>query len=146
MREEKTRQPIPNPKLIEEYQTHQIGAKLFANAGFGIFANEKFEFANYRVAECITGEGRRIHKEMKSKGQKEPYNFTIVFGFTDSTFFKLNEADNSIAERDRIYNFIQVCKDKLGITVELKNVFLNSIFYGKKIGLLDGQAMKPMNL
>ena len=39
-----------------------------------------------KVAECITGEGRRIHKEMESKGQKEPYNFTIVFGFTDSTF------------------------------------------------------------
>jgi len=24
-------------KLIEEYQTHQLGAKLFANAGFGLF-------------------------------------------------------------------------------------------------------------
>ena len=26
-------------KLIEEYQTHQLGAKLFANAGFGLFGN-----------------------------------------------------------------------------------------------------------
>jgi DNA polymerase elongation subunit (family B) len=74
-------------KLIEEYQTHQIEDKLFANAGFGIFGNEYFEFANYRVAECITGGRRHIHKEMESKEQNEPYNFKIVYGFTDYTFF-----------------------------------------------------------
>lgn len=28
--------------LVEEYQTHQLGAKLFANAGFGLFGNEYF--------------------------------------------------------------------------------------------------------
>jgi DNA polymerase I len=130
LKEEKTRQSSADPRLIEEYQTHQIGAKLFANAGFGIFANEKFEFANYQVAECITGEGRRIHKEMESKGQKEPYNFTIVFGFTDSTFFKYSREYSN--DENKIYNFIKDCKESMGIIVELKNVFLNSIFYGKK--------------
>ena len=29
-------------KLVEEYQTHQLGAKLFANAGFGLFGSEFF--------------------------------------------------------------------------------------------------------
>jgi DNA polymerase, archaea type len=53
-------------KSIEEYQTHQLGVKLFVNAGFGLFGNEYFEFANYQVAECITAEGRRIHKQMES--------------------------------------------------------------------------------
>jgi DNA polymerase, archaea type len=117
--------PNPNPFLIEDYQTHQLGAKLFANAGFGLFGHEYFKYSNYQVAECITAEGRRIHKEMEKKGQNEPYNFEVVFGFTDSTFFK-NATDEMIQE------FIKDCKENLGIIVELKNVFINSIFYGKK--------------
>jgi DNA polymerase, archaea type len=87
--------------------------------------NEYFEFANYQVAECITAEGRRIHKHMESLAQNEPYNFEVVFGFTDSTFF-------SGATDTKVQDFIQSCKDKLGVIVELKNVFLNSIFYLKK--------------
>jgi DNA polymerase elongation subunit (family B) len=115
----------PNPFLIEDYQTHQLGAKLFANAGFGLFGHEYFKYSNYQVAECITAEGRRMHKEMEKKGQSEPYNFKVIFGFTDSTFFK-------DATDDMIQMFIKDCKDNLGITVELKNIFVNSIFYGKK--------------
>jgi DNA polymerase I len=124
LKEEKEK-PDCDSKLIEEYQTHQLGAKLFANAGFGLFGNEYFEFANYQVAECITAEGRRIHRQMESLAHNEPYDFKIVFGFTDSTFFN--------AESDlRVQDFIQKCKDELGVTVELKTVFVNSIFYLKK--------------
>jgi DNA polymerase, archaea type len=114
-----------NRMLVEEYQTHQLGAKLFANAGFGLFGNEYFEFANYHVAECITAEGRRIHKQMELLAQNEPYKFKVVFGFTDSTFFN---ADTDA----KVQDFIQRCKDELGVTVELKTVFVNSIFYPKK--------------
>jgi DNA polymerase, archaea type len=124
LKEEKQK-PGCNSKSIEEYQTHQLGAKLFANAGFGLFGNEYFEFANYQVAECITAEGRRIHKQMESLAQNEPYKFKVVFGFTDSTFFN--------AETDiKVQDFIQRCKDELGVIVELKTVFVNSIFYPKK--------------
>lgn len=115
----------PNPFLVEEYQTYQLGAKLFANAGFGLFANKYFKYSNYQVAECITAEGRRIHKQMEKKGQCEPYNFGVIYGFTDSTFFK-------DATDDMIQMFIKDCEDNLGITVELKNVYVISIFYGKK--------------
>ena len=123
--EEEKRKPVWDSKLIEEYQTHQLGAKLFANAGFGLFGNEYFDFSNYQVAECITAEGRRIHKQMESLAQNEPFNFKVVFGFTDSTFFN--------AETDiKVQDFIQRCEDELGVTVELKTVFINSIFYLKK--------------
>jgi len=88
LKEEKAKS-TPTLNLIEKYQTQQLGAKLFANAGFGLFGNEYFEFSNYQVAECITAEGRRIHNQMEAMGQNEPYNFQIVFGFTDSTFFKV---------------------------------------------------------
>jgi DNA polymerase, archaea type len=112
-------------KLVEEYHTHQLGAKLFANAGFGLFANEYFEFSNYQVAECITAEGRVIHKQMESLAQNEPYNFRVVFGFTDSTFF-------SGATDTKVQDFIKSCKGKLGVIAELKSVFINAIFYAKK--------------
>ncbi len=129
LKEEKGKQ-VPDLILIEEYNTYQIGAKLFANAGFGLFANEYFEFSNYKVAECITGEGRRIHKSMETMAQKSPFNFDIVFGFTDSIFARLkDDIENS---EDLIQKFIAKCKEDLGITVEIKNKFENSIFYGKK--------------
>jgi DNA polymerase elongation subunit (family B) len=118
--------PDNDSNLIEEYQTHQLGAKLFANAGYGLFGNEYFEFANYQVAECITAEGRRIHTQMELLAQNEPFQFNVVFGFTDSTFFNAGE------DILKVQKFIQTCKDKLGVTVELKTVFTNSIFYPKK--------------
>jgi len=124
LKEEKDR-PIPDAQQVEEYQTQQLGAKLFANAGFGLFGNEYFEFTNYQVAECITAEGRRIHRQMEAMGMREPYNFKVVFGFTDSTFFEVGTVAH-------IQNFISGCKDKLGVIVELKHVFISSIFYGKK--------------
>ena len=124
LKEEKEK-PDCDSKLIEEYHTHQLGAKLFANAGFGLFGNEYFEFSNYQVAECITAEGRRIHKQMELLAQNKPFNFKVVFGFTDSTFF--NGGTDT-----KVHDFIQSCKDKLGVIVELKTVFINSIFYPKK--------------
>jgi DNA polymerase I len=124
LKEEKEK-PDHDLKLIEEYQTHQLGAMLFANAGFGLFSNEYFEFANYQVAECITAEGRRIHKQMELLAQNEPFNFKVVFGFTDSTFFN---ADTDT----KVEDFIERCKDDLGVLVELKAIFVNSIFYLKK--------------
>jgi DNA polymerase, archaea type len=112
-------------RSIEEYQTHQLGAKLFANAGTGLFGNEYFEFRNYRVFECITAEGKRIHKQMELMAQDKPYNFKVVYGFTDSIFF-------SEATDTKVQDFIQACKNKLGVTVELKTVLTNSIFCPKK--------------
>ncbi|MGB8935122.1 MAG: DNA polymerase domain-containing protein [Candidatus Nitrosopolaris sp.] len=129
MLKEEKEKPDSDSKMIEEYQTHQLGAKLFANAGFGLFANQYFEFSNYQVAECITAEGRLVHKQMESLAQNEPFNFNVVFGFSDSAFFKDAAAGMDLT---KVHDFIQTCKHKLGVVVELKTVFLNSIFYLKK--------------
>jgi hypothetical protein len=53
---------------------------------------------------------------MKSmaQAQNEPFNFKVVFGFTDSTFFN-GGTDTKVHD-------IQSCKDKLGVIVELKTV------------------------
>lgn len=137
LNEEKSK-TVPNIYIIEEFQTHQIGAKLFANSGFGLFASEYFKFSNYKVAECITGEGRRIHRQMESLASNHPFNFEVVFGFTDSIFFRIDEK-NSNLEKD-IQNFIDICRVRFGITLEIKNIFKNSIFYGIKnrfVGISD---------
>jgi DNA polymerase, archaea type len=127
LREEKDKVK-PDLMLIEEYDTRQIGAKLFANAGYGVFGNPRFKYANYQVAECITGEGRRILKQMTTLAKSEPYNFDVVFGFTDSVFFK----DVGGIDDKKVGDFIQDCQTKFEVTPEKKNVFMNSILYGKK--------------
>jgi DNA polymerase elongation subunit (family B) len=140
LKDEKSK-AVPNNFLIEEFHTLQIGAKLFANSGFGLFANEYFEYSNYKVAECITGEGRRIHKQMEVLASNSPFNFDIVFGFTDSIFFKIDKIDTS-NPKESIRNFIDKCKEQFGITLEIKNVFTNSIFYGIKnriVGLPENE-------
>jgi DNA polymerase, archaea type len=117
--------------LIEEYETRQKGAKLFANAGFGLFANEYFEFSNYKVAECITGEGRRLHRDMEELAKE--FDLDIVFGFTDSVFVKLsNLGGEQQDDLKLVQSFIDECNKRFAITVELKNTLVNSIFYGKK--------------
>jgi DNA polymerase, archaea type len=63
---------------------------------------------------------------MELLAQNEPFQFNVIFGFTDSTFFKAR------ADIIKVQEFIQTGKDKLGVTVELKTVFINSIFYPKK--------------
>jgi DNA polymerase elongation subunit (family B) len=141
-KKEKDKQ-YPNPIFIEEYQTYQLGAKLFANSGYGLFANEHFEFSNYKVAECIIGQGRKIHKTMEHLAHQPPFNFEIVFGFTDSIFVKVREENSE----DLIKEFIVRCKEELGITVELKNRFENSIFYGKKnrfVAWTDKESEEPI--
>jgi DNA adenine methylase len=62
---------------------------------------------------------------MESLAQSEPLNLKIVFGFTDSIF--LHGRTNK-----QMQDFIQICKNKLGVVVELKNIFTKSIFYAKK--------------
>jgi DNA polymerase elongation subunit (family B) len=121
----------PNQVLIEEYNIQQTAAKIFANSGYGLCGNEYFGLSNYKVAECITGEGRRIHKKMEIMAQQEPFNFEIVFGFTDSIFVRVNEENSFVDSENKIQQFIAKCKEELAVTVELKNVFVNSILYGK---------------
>lgn len=99
-----------------------------------MFGNSFFEFSNYKVAECITAEGRRIHLKMEEMARQEPFNFEIVFGFTDSIFVKVADCIDNLEEEEetKIKQFISKCKEELDVTVEVKNIFQNSIVYGKK--------------
>ena len=128
IKEEKSK-PNPNNFLIDEYNMQQLAAKVFANVGYGLFGSEYFGYSNYKVAECITAEGRRIHKQMEIIAQEDPFNFEIVFGFTDSIFIRVDSKTSK--KESLIREFIDKCKKELGMTIEIKNVFVNSILYGE---------------
>src|SRR5215217_1495782 len=112
-----------NNKIIE-YEARQTALKLLANAGYGAFAREEFDFSDYRVSELITGYGRLIHKQLE-RIALEKFGFETVFGFTDSIFIKN-------ASIETINNFITEFKQRFNVTLERKNRFLNTIIFDKK--------------
>jgi DNA polymerase elongation subunit (family B) len=63
---------------------------------------------------------------MERIGKSAPYNFKMIFGFTDSTFL------TDVGSTERSKQFIAECKERLGVTVELKNIFKNMIVIAHK--------------
>jgi DNA polymerase I len=111
-------------RKIIQYNARQMALKLLANAGYGVFAMETFDFSDYRVSELITGYGRLIHKQLQ-KIASEKYGLETIFGFTDSIFIKN-------AGTETINGLITECKNKYHVTLEHKNQFINTIIFGKK--------------
>jgi ATP-dependent DNA helicase DinG len=110
-----------DPVKLIQYNARQMALKLLANAGYGVFAMETFDFSDYRVSELITGYGRLIHKELQ-KIALEKYGLETVFGFTDSIFIKN-------ASLDTIEHLILECKEKHHVTLEHKNRYINTIIF-----------------
>jgi DNA polymerase, archaea type len=113
-----------DPAKLVQYNARQVALKLLANAGYGVFAMETFDFSDYRVSEIITGCGRLIHKQLQ-KIALERYGLDTVFGFTDSLFIKN-------ASLETINQLIAECKEKYHVTLEHKNRFMNTIIFDKK--------------
>jgi DNA polymerase, archaea type len=128
LKEEELAKPKPDSNLVEEYQIGQIGAKLYSNAGFGLFGNEHFKFSNYKVFECITAEGRRIQRQMESIAKTK--GFDVIYGFTDAIFVKDKDKDLVGLKEEKVHKYIQLINNQFNVTVELKTTFVNSIFYG----------------
>jgi DNA polymerase, archaea type len=128
-----------DPIKLVQYNARQMALKLLANAGYGVFAMETFDFSDYRVSEVITGYGRLIHKQLQ-KIASEKYGLETVFGFTDSIFIKN-------ASLERINELILECRDKYHVTLEHKNRFINTIIFDKKnrfIAWTGDSANKPI--
>jgi DNA polymerase, archaea type len=125
LREEKNK-PEENrdSQKIVQYNARQTALKLLANAGYGVFAREEFDFSDYRVSELITGYGRLIHKQLQ-KIASEKYGLETIFGFTDSIFIKN-------AGIETINGLITECKNKYQVALEHKNRFINTIVFDKK--------------
>jgi DNA polymerase elongation subunit (family B) len=111
-------------RKIFQYTARQMALKLLANAGYGVFARQDFDFSDYRVSELITGYGRLIHKQLQ-KIALEKYGLETIFGFTDSIFVK-NGTLVTINE------FIMECKNRFHVTLEHKSRFINTIVFDKK--------------
>jgi hypothetical protein len=114
-----------------------MALKLLANAGYGIFALEMFDFSDYRVSEVITGYGRLIHKQLQ-KTALEKYGLETIFGFTDSI---------KNANLETINDLILECKEKYHVVLEHKNRFINTIIFNKEnrfIAWTGNSADKPI--
>jgi DNA polymerase elongation subunit (family B) len=114
-----------NKKIIE-YEARQTALKLLANAGYGVFALENFDFSDYRVVELITGHGGLIHKQIEKVAASEKYRFETIFGFTDSVLIR------NVSSVESIDGFITEVKQKFNITLEHKNRFRNMLIFDKQ--------------
>jgi DNA polymerase, archaea type len=122
-----------------QYNARQMALKLLANAGYGVFAMETFDFSDYRVSEVITGYGRLIHKQLQ-KVALEKCGLQTIFGFTDSIFIKN-------ASIDVINQLISECKERYRVTLEHKNRFVSTIIFDKKnrfVAWTGNSADKPI--
>jgi DNA polymerase elongation subunit (family B) len=140
-------------ELINYYEARQLALKLLANAGYGAFARNEFDYSDYRVSEIITGYGRLIHKQMEKMGF-EHYGFQTVFGFTDSIFIRNGTASAAAANtpttessNQYISKFLEDCQNQLNIKLEHKNRFMFTIIFDKKnryIAWTGSSADKPI--
>jgi DNA polymerase elongation subunit (family B) len=97
--------------------------KILINSGYGVFGNEYFEYADYRVADIIAGYGRFTLNKMKEIA--ESFGFKIIYGDTDSLF--LQGGDESKLEL-----FIKACHNTLKVDVELDKKFKRILFNGNR--------------
>jgi DNA polymerase, archaea type len=113
-----------DPLKLIQYNARQMALKLLANAGYGVFAMETFDFSDYRVSEVITAYGRLIHKQLQNTASGE-YGLDTVFGFTDSIFVKNGNLET-------INELIIDCKEKYHVALEHKNRYMNTKIFAKK--------------
>jgi DNA polymerase I len=104
-------------------EVKQLGLKILLNGGYGLFGNPFFKYADVRVAELITAYGRYTLREMQRI--VPAHAFAVVAGDTDSLFLD-GGTDSGVSA------LIAECKDKLGVTVELKEVYSKFVNIKKK--------------
>jgi DNA polymerase I len=104
-------------------EVKQLGLKILLNGGYGLFGNLFFKYANVRVAELITAYGRYTLREMQRIAPG--HGFAVVAGDTDSLFLD-GGTDSGVS------TLIAECKDRLGVTVELKEVYSKFVNIKKK--------------
>lgn len=116
----------------------QLALKNLINGCYGLFGSEFFEFSDYRVAELTTAYGRQTLQHMQHIA-KEVYNFTIIYGDTDSLFVTDLKKENDIMK------FIAECSILLDIDVEVSKVYKKFLITKKKhyIGIHQDDGTEP---
>jgi DNA polymerase elongation subunit (family B) len=101
--------------------------------------NNFFEFADYQVAELTTAFGRQTLQFMQHIAN-EVYDFTIIYGDTDSIFV------TDVKKENDIIKFITECSILLDIDVGLSEVFKKFLIVKKKhyIGILEDENTEPV--
>ncbi|HEX9319022.1 MAG TPA: DNA polymerase domain-containing protein [Nitrososphaeraceae archaeon] len=139
------------PRLLQQFRDErsrrqdlgnepmQLALKNLINGCYGIFGSNFFEFADYRVAELTTAYGRQALQYMQHIA-KEVYDFSIIYGDTDSLFVTDVKRENDIMK------FIAECSILLDIDVEESDVYSRFLITKKKhyIGIPSDQSKDPI--
>jgi len=91
----------PNYILIEISNSSEV-LNYFRKQILDHLQTNTWSFQTIKVAECITGEGRRIHKVMEVIARDQSFNFEIDFGFKDFIFVKTRDENNDKENSEKL--------------------------------------------
>jgi DNA polymerase I len=138
------------PRLLQQYrderfrqqelgnESMQLALKNLINGCYGIFGTDFFPFADYRVAELTTAYGRQTLQYMHHVA-KEVYDFSVIYGDTDSIFA------TDVKKENDIMKFIAECSISLDIDVEESHIYKKFLITKKKhyIGISTDVKREP---
>ncbi|MEM2024776.1 MAG: DNA-directed DNA polymerase I [Desulfurococcaceae archaeon] len=105
------------------YDVVQKAIKVFVNASYGVFGDEKFSLYSPAVAESVTALGRRSFMNIVLKAAE--MGVKTLYGDTDSIFVW----DPSQMQLELLQRWIQ---QTLGLDIEVDKEFIFTIFTGLK--------------
>ena len=108
-----------------EYGLKSTATKIFSNAGYGVFGNKYFEYADVRTAELITAFGRTRLLALKELAESKEFKFEVLYGDTDSVFL-LNCPPNKIKA------FEELCVKQLKIPARYEKTFTHLLLVSAK--------------
>ncbi|MEM0505700.1 MAG: DNA-directed DNA polymerase I [Thermosphaera sp.] len=111
------------PELLAWYEVVQRAIKVFINASYGVFGDEKFSLYSPAVAESVTAMGRKSFYTIVRKAAD--LGVKTLYGDTDSIFVWAPTQD----QLKRLQTWIL---DRLGLEIEIDKVFTYVVFTGLK--------------
>ena len=117
----------PDPNKRRDYKNRSNVYKILINSVYGQMGARFAKYENVIAAELVTRYGRATIKECV-RIAKEEMNWNVIYGDTDSLFIN-NISEITLAS---IQQFIEKCKARANVTIELDKVYRQLLMSGKK--------------
>lgn len=130
LRQLETRTPEQEREMVEcdekasFYDRLQYVYKIKLNATYGATTNAHFRFFDLRLGQSTTGSGRAILQHMGSQvallldGKYDIHSDSIIYGDTDSCYFKTNAETFHDLNREQQYDMAIKIADQIGKEVD----------------------------
>lgn len=111
------------PELLAWYDVVQRAIKVFINASYGVFGDERFSLYSPAVAESVTALGRKSFTSIVLKAAQ--LGMKVLYGDTDSIFIWS-------PTKEQLTSLQKWVSEELGLEIELDKEFTYVIFTGRK--------------